>query len=137
MKGLFTFSKEERLTGKTSIDQLFNEGKSFSQFPFKVFYIIIEHPAEPLARLLIAIPKKKVKHAVDRNRLRRLVREAYRLNRTEIISCLETGSFHLHFALIYTGENVDLTYKEVEQKITACLAKLAKIIGSESGKGIQ
>jgi ribonuclease P protein component len=137
MKGLFTFSKEERLTGKTSIDRLFNEGRSFNQFPFRVFYIIVDQPEEPLARLLIAIPKKKVKHAVDRNRLRRLVREAYRLNRTEIITCLEAGSLHLHIALVYSGESVDLTYKEVEQKIIACLAKLANIIGPVSGKGIQ
>ena len=137
MKGHFTFSKEERLTGKTNIDQLFNEGKSFNLFPFKVFYNIADNPAEPVARLLIAIPKKKVRHAVDRNRLRRLVREAYRLNRTEFITCLETKSVHLHFALIYTGESVDLTYKEVELKIIACLAKLEKIIASESGKEIQ
>jgi ribonuclease P protein component len=137
MKGHFTFSKEERLTGKTNIDQLFNEGKSFNLFPFKVLYSILDLPAEPLARLLIAIPKKKVKHAVDRNRLRRLVREAYRLNRTAFFACLETRSVHLHIALIYTGDSVDLTYKEVELKIIACLVKLEKIIASESGKGIQ
>jgi ribonuclease P protein component len=137
MKGLFTFSKEERLTGKTSIDQLFNGGKSFNLFPFKVFYSIVENPAEPIARLLIAIPKKKVRHAVDRNRLRRLVREAYRLNRTEFITSLEMKSVHLHFALIYTGEGADLAYKEVELKIIASLAKLEKIIASECGKGIQ
>lgn len=137
MKGHFSFSKEEKLTGKTSIDQLFNEGKSFNLFPFKVFYRIAINPDDPAARLLIAIPKKKVKHAVDRNRLRRLVREAYRLNKAELVTCLETGSVHLHFALIFTGESVDLTYKEVELKITDALAKLVKIIGSESGKGIQ
>jgi ribonuclease P protein component len=137
MKRLFTFSKQERLTGKTSIDQLFNEGRSFNLFPFRVLYNIVDHPAEPAARLLIAIPKKKVKHAVDRNRLRRLVRESYRLNKTGFITCLETRSVSLHFALIYTGESVDLPFKEVEGKITACMAKLEKIIASESGKGIQ
>jgi len=137
MKGHFTFSKEERLTGKTNIDQLFNEGKSFNQFPFRVFYRFADNPAEPLARLLIAIPKKKVRHAVDRNRLRRLVREAYRLNRTAFITCLDSASVHLHLALIYTGESTDLSYKEVELKIISCLAKLEKIIASESGRGIQ
>jgi ribonuclease P protein component len=135
MKGHFTFSKEERLTGKTSIDQLFNEGKSISLFPFRVFYRIVDTP--PAARLLITIPKKKVKHAVDRNRLRRLVREAYRLNRTEFITALETQSVHLHFALIFTGDKIDLTYKEVEGKIIACMAKLEKIITSGSGKEIR
>jgi ribonuclease P protein component len=131
MKGHFTFSKEERLTGKSNIDQLFNRGKSFNLFPFRVFYTIVEKTDEPAARLLIAIPKKKVHHAVDRNRLRRLVREAYRLNRTAFIASLEMKSVHLHIALIYTGESYDLAYKEVELKIIACLAKLEKIITSE------
>ncbi len=131
MKGHFTFSKEERLTGKSNIDQLFNRGKSFNLFPFRVFYHLVENADEPVARLLIAIPKKKVHHAVDRNRLRRLVREAYRLNRTAFIASLEMKSVHLHFALIYNGESFDLAYKEVELKIIACLAKLEKIITSE------
>ncbi len=98
---------------------------------------MVETPMNPAARLLIAIPKKKVKHAVDRNRLRRLVREAYRLNRSGFMTALENSSVHLHFALIFTGDQIELTYKEVEVKIIACLAKLEKIIASESGKGIQ
>ena len=137
MKGLFTFSKEERLTGKSNIDQLFNGGKSFNLYPFRVFYIIVDLPAEPVARLLIAIPKKKVKHAVDRNRLRRLLREAYRLNKSGFIASLETKSVHLHMALVFTGESIDFTYRDVELKITACLAKLEKVIAPGSGKGIQ
>ena len=137
MKGHFTFSKEERLTGKSNIDQLFNRGKSFNLFPFRVFYHLVENADEPVARLLIAIPKKKVHHAVDRNRLRRLVREAYRLNRTAFIANLEMKSVHLHFALIYNGESFDLAYKEVELKIIACLARLEKIITSEYRIGTQ
>ena len=137
MRGQFTFSKEERLTGKTNIDQLFNEGKSFTLLPFRVYYRLGPIPASPLARLLIAIPKKKVKHAVDRNRLRRLVRESYRLHKGELITSLEKGSVSLHFALIYTSEITELTFKEVELKLVACLARLDKIIASESGKGIQ
>ena len=136
MKGHFTFSKEERLTGKSNIDQLFNDGKSFNLFPFRVFYRLVEKSAEPRVRLLIAIPKKKIRHAVDRNRLRRLVREAYRLHKSQLISCLEKGSVSLHFALIYTTENTELTFQEVELKTMACLARLDKIIASESGKGI-
>jgi ribonuclease P protein component len=137
MKGQFTFSKEEKLTGKTSIDQLFNGGKSFSLFPFKVFIRIIDASGGPMARLLIAIPKKKVKNAVDRNRLRRLVREAYRLNRHAFITFLENNSLQLHIALVYTGEGADLTYKDVELKVIRCLARIETVITSESGKGIR
>jgi ribonuclease P protein component len=137
MKGRFTFSKEEKLTGKTSIDQLFDEGKSFNLFPFRVFFKIVDAPGEPVARLLIAVPKKKVKHAVDRNRLRRLVREAYRLNRNGLITFLEGRSVRVHFALIYAGESIDLPYRDVEVKVIQCMAKLEKVIASESGTGIQ
>ncbi len=134
MKGLFTFSKDERLTGKTNIDQLFNDGKSFTLFPFKVFYRLVEKNDEPFARVLIAIPKKKVKHAVDRNRLRRLVREAYRLHKSGLAECLESRSGRLHFAVIYTTQNIDISFPEVEIKITACLEKLVRIIASGPGK---
>jgi ribonuclease P protein component len=119
MRGQFTFSKEERLTGKTNIDQLFNEGKSFALFPFRVYYRLGSIPASPLARL------------------RRLVRESYRLHKGELITSLEKGSASLHFALIYTSDNTELTFKEAELKLIACLARLDKIIASESGKGIQ
>ncbi len=134
MKGQFTFSKKERLTGKSGIDQLFNEGKSFNLFPFRVFYLPAVNPAEPAARLLIAIPKKKVKHAVDRNRLRRLVREAYRLHKAGFLAILDAIPAKVHIALIFTGDKTDLKFKEVELKIIECLARLGKIIGSESGK---
>jgi len=134
MKGLFTFSREERLTGKSGIDQLFNDGKSFNLFPFRVFYILAENPAEPAARLLIAIPKKKVRHAVDRNRLRRLVREAYRLHKAGFLALLDAIPAKVHIALVFTGDKTDLKFIEVEMKIIECLARLGKIIGSESGK---
>jgi len=133
MKGNFTFSKEEKLTGKTCIDQLFDQGRSFNLSPLKVFYIVTDNPAEPAARLLIAVPKKKVKRAVDRNRMRRRIREAYRLNKAAFLEALPV---HIHFALIYMGDRVDIPYKEVEMKLTACLAKLQSSIASESEKGI-
>jgi ribonuclease P protein component len=136
MRGRFTFSKEERLTGKTSIDRVFNNGKSFSQYPFKVFYVQSDDLAGPAARLLIAIPKKKVRLAVDRNRIRRWVREAYRLNKTGLFACLESIPAKVHLALILTGEPAALTYKEVALKVPACLDKLGRIMANESGKEI-
>jgi ribonuclease P protein component len=124
MKGPFTFSKEERLSGRTHIDELFDQGKSFHIAPFKVLYRITGIPQDHPVRLIIAIPKRKIKRAVDRNRLRRLIREAYRLNKPEFIARIESIRVTLHLAIIYTGDTVDIAYSDVEKKIIQGLDKL-------------
>jgi ribonuclease P protein component len=119
----FTFSKKEKLCYKKHIDTLFNEGKSFTLSPFKVFYVVTEEPETWPARVLIAIPRKKFKRAVDRNRLRRIIREAYRLNKHR----LNITGRHLHLGIVYTGNTTEISFNEMEQKIVACLDKLVRL----------
>lgn len=74
-----TFRKSERLCSKKVIDALFAGGnKSFSAFPLRVVYM--ERP-EPVSQVLVSVSKRHFKHAVDRNRVKRQIREAYRLNK--------------------------------------------------------
>ena len=74
-----TFRKSERLCSKKVIDALFASGnKSFSAFPLRVVYM--ERP-EPVSQVLISVSKRHFKHAVDRNCVKRQIREAYRLNK--------------------------------------------------------
>ena len=80
----FKFRKEERLSGKKLIDELFKDGSSFYLHPFKVYYLEKEIATASPVQVLMAVPSKNFPHAVDRNRIRRLMREAYRLNKHEL-----------------------------------------------------
>ncbi|MBO5729412.1 MAG: ribonuclease P protein component [Paludibacteraceae bacterium] len=94
-----TFSKSQHLCGETTISQLFREGKAFLVFPLRVVYRVMPRNVgthgscvrdnRPPVRVLVSVPKKQFKHAVDRNRFKRLIREAYRLQQHELNEALE------------------------------------------------
>jgi ribonuclease P protein component len=130
MTGQFTFSKEEKLSSHINIDRLFSTGKSFSVHPFKVFYCITDGQDKSPARVLIAVPRKKFRRAVDRNRLKRMIREAYRLNKSILLEHLKNTPVHIHIGLVYNGNTVDISYKEVEIKIQLCIDKLLGLLGN-------
>lgn len=74
----YTFPKSQRLCSQLLEEQLFAEGKSLTAFPLRAVYMPVPEGA---TQLLISVPKRRMKHAVDRNRLKRQVREAWRHNR--------------------------------------------------------
>ena len=77
----YTFPKDEKLTSEKLIKELFDKGSSFYLYPFKVFFM--PHPGEdqPSHQVLITVSKKLFPRAVDRNLIKRRMREAYRLNK--------------------------------------------------------
>ncbi len=122
-----TFKKEERLYEKKLMEQLFKGGKSFFVFPFKVFYVVVERAAPYPAKVLVSVPKRNFKKAVDRNRIKRLVREAYRRNKA-VLCPADTGkgcSRTFLIGLIYTPK-VHMDYREIERKIILILQQLKK-----------
>jgi len=80
--GKFTFRKEERLSKEILIQELFDKGSSFYLFPFKVFFMPNPDQAYPFHQVIISVSKRNFKRAVDRNLIKRRIREAYRLNKT-------------------------------------------------------
>lgn len=82
--GKFTFKKEERLSKEKTIQELFEKGSSFYLYPFKVFFRENPDHAVPHHQVLISVSKKNFKSAVDRNLIKRRIREAYRLNKNLI-----------------------------------------------------
>ena len=80
---MYTFKKEERLCNKKLIDELFHNGSSFLCYPFKVSWLLVDEPAQFPAQVLFSVSKKRYKRAVDRNLIKRRMREAYRLHKQQ------------------------------------------------------
>lgn len=119
----FTFEKIERLTGKTTIDRLFNEGESFFSFPFRVVYLRQSTVVESPYRVLINVPKRLHKHAVTRNLLKRRIREAYRLNK----SCFyqDLGETSLDVAFLYSAKDV-MSSEDIDRQLKKAQRTLIK-----------
>src|SRR5690606_34395065 len=86
-----SFSKAERLCSKKLITQLFSKGSAFNLYPLRFVILKAEAPGTGFPQVLISVSKKYFKRAHDRNRLKRQIREAYRLNKTKLLT--DNGQF--------------------------------------------
>ena len=99
-----TFRKPEKICNQNQIDNLFKDGKSLKSGLFRVLYVESEITGNTPVQVLIAVPKKNLRHAVDRNRMKRLIREAYRLNKHKILKEYSESKKHLDIAFIFMGK---------------------------------
>lgn len=118
------FPKKEKLKNKKLIEVLFKEGKSLSSFPLKLIYLKVESPMDAKFKTGVAVPKKNFKSAVKRNRIKRLVRESYRLNKHLVFNNSE-GNFA--FLILYLGKEMP-NYLGVEKEMQLILKKFLKKI---------
>ena len=123
----FGFLKKQHISSKKDIDLLFNEGKSFTIYPFKILYRHLD-TEDCCLKLGISVPKKKHKKAVDRNLLKRRIREAYRKNNVELKKQLNEKGINLHLFLIYLSSE-KLPYSQIEDKIILLLQRLEQTDG--------
>jgi ribonuclease P protein component len=120
----FTLGKTERLKSRKLIEQVFNEGRSFSIFPYKIFYFF--SPVRIVLQAGFGASIKNFGRAVDRNRIKRVTREAYRLQKESLHNTLKINNKHLAVFFIYTGKEVP-SYNEVYKKMSSILQKLIQI----------
>lgn len=135
----FKFPKEERLHHRSLVEGLFRSGKSFYEFPFRVTWRTLSseqlektfcnHTPEGIGRLqmMVTVPKKKRRRAVDRVQMRRRIREAYRLNKQSLLKNLNSDSCFatVSIALVYIHDK-NLHYDLIEEKMKTILGKLQK-----------
>jgi ribonuclease P protein component len=122
----FRFGKNEKLKSKKAIDALFAKKQRFLQMPFSVFYqfgpMETQHAGVPV-HAGVSVSARLFKHAVDRNRIKRLMREAYRLQKNELAAALLEKQLHLTVFFLHIDrnqlafDNAMGTMKKVLQKL--------------------
>ncbi len=125
-KKSFTLGKEERLKSRKQIDELFAKGQKFSSTFFRVHFLFDEN-AGPALQFGTGVSTKNFKRAVDRNRIKRLTREAWRLQKNELKESLSASKKKMNIFLIYTGKTIPV-YKEVFDTVTKIMNRLNKTI---------
>jgi ribonuclease P protein component len=124
----FTLGKNERLKSRKQIEQLFKSGQRFVSPPFRVFYSF--QAGEPAAGNLLqagfGASSRHFKTAVARNRIKRLAREAYRLQKNDLQQKLGEQNRKLNLFFIYTGKELP-DYTDVYKSIYTALSRLLEI----------
>lgn len=134
MTPTFTLDKTERLCSKTLFEELCSSGYSFVKYPFR---IVVKESTEngPFpARLAISVGKKRFKRAVKRNRLKRLTREAYRLNKHELYGQIDP-SHTLDILFIYVDNDLQ-EYSKIEKAVKGAIKKIIEHFQKDSGMAV-
>lgn len=126
-----TFGKKERLKSQKAIGNLFEKGKHINVYPLKLVWQTLRknEPNKYPAKVVLSVSKKKFKKAADRNRIKRLLKETYRVNKKELITTLNEKHLELHFFLVYLDNKLP-EYQPLENKIKIALERLIKEINN-------
>ena len=115
----YTLEKEEKLKSKKLIEQLFAEGNHVKSFPLRLIYLPIHHGAEFPIKAGFSVPKRNVKFAVNRNRIKRLIREVYRKNKQAFANNLNEQYI---FMFIYMAKE-EINYVDLELALEKVISK--------------
>lgn len=124
---MFEFPKKQKLCNEKAIKKMFSNGKSFVVNPFRLVWIKEERNNDVVIKSILVAPKKKLNLAVDRNLVKRRMKEAYRLNKVDLESYLKSKNIQLSIAIIYQQEEI-LPFKVIEEKIKLILSRLKEEI---------
>lgn len=129
----YTLKKEDRLKSRKTIELLFKNGKTVNIFPLRIFYLLTPDTTSEQNKLQagFSASTKNFKKAIDRNRIKRLLRESYRLQKHSLTEQLEISDKRLSIFFVFNGNELP-DYKIVYEKMQSSIKRLQKII-NESG----
>ncbi len=126
----YTLGKNERLKSRKAIDELFINGKSFLLFPFKITWKVTTSNQQPAntdsLQAAFSVGKRNFKKATERNKIKRLIREAWRLQKNELKYYLQQNNKQAVVFILFIGNEIP-EYKLVSEKVNATLKKLHRI----------
>jgi len=131
---MFGINIEEKLKSRKLIESLFMDSNGFLQYPFKINYKIFQQTEDidfP-AKFTVSVSKKRFKRAVDRNNIKRKIREAFRKNKYLLYENLKKNGLKINFIIIYiSSENLD--YVTIEKELVQMLIKLNEHLNKQNG----
>jgi ribonuclease P protein component len=133
----YTLGKAERLKSRKAIEQLFEKGQAFSLFPLRVIYVLEKKEEERKGDLLqcgFSVSTKRFKKASDRNRIKRILRETWRLQKKELQAAVAEQNMQLNVFLIYTGNELP-EYEKLITKTAGAIKRLIKTVDENSKAG--
>ena len=127
----FSFKRGERLKSRKTINQLFSNGESFGQYPLRLVWTVVEvHQNEFPVQFAVSVPKRRFSKAVDRNRIKRQVREAYRLHKHQLYEALSLKEEQIALMVIYIGKT-EMRSKEIDKAMRKSIRRFLKNWSSE------
>ena len=118
--------KYERICKENDVKALFNHGVGVSVYPFRVIYFFHRDESRPVTvRVLVSVSKKRFHHAVNRNRVKRLMRESWRRNKAPLYEICQRDNISVDVALVYTATVIH-SYEEMLKKTQKAVQEIGK-----------
>lgn len=139
---MYALRKDEKLRHSRLVDMLFDRGEKLYEYPLRMVMMRLDRketeecfragipPRVGNVQMLVTVPKRRLRHAVDRVLMRRRIREAYRLNRLPLKEAVEESGRMLFMAFIYLGDK-PLPYDLIESKMRRLLDKARTALSSD------
>ncbi|NND15274.1 MAG: ribonuclease P protein component [Eudoraea sp.] len=122
------FGKNERLKSQKVLQSVFDNGKALTSYPLKFIYLPLPACKDSQSQVAVMVGKKKFKHAVKRNQIKRKIREAYRLNKHLIFNNIE-GNYA--FLILYIGDDLP-SYETIESSVVSLINKFITVEKNEN-----